>query len=296
MPTLTCSLIVSVYDQASELAVVLASVASQTRQDFEVIIADDGSHDALADTIARFRSHCPHIQVACVRQDDLGFRKTRILNRAIRTMVSDYCVVIDGDMLLHRRFIENHLRYRRHDRVLCGYRGVKLGPRYTERLLTDQDRLREGIGPLVWRSLRGDLLSSPWRGLVLHNRTLRRLAVPRRSGLAGCNFSLYRQALQQVNGLDESICEYGYEDYELGARLQRAGLHLFNVSKCCNTYHLYHAKSPKRDLREIKRRILNNRHTQCRHGLARLDHGSSAADFQAPEGATNGRDACLDLR
>lgn len=274
-----CSLIVSIYNQSRQLALLLETAVHQTCTDFEIIVADDGSRDDVASVVDRFRCTHWHIPVHVLGHDDRGFRKSCMLNQACRN-ATDYCVVVDGDMLLGRRFIENHLRYRDPRRVLCGYRGVKLGPAYTQALLEHSVPFRDGLMEMLRRKRRGELDSSPWRATELHNPILRRLAVPARKGLSGCNFSVYRDALKQVNGWDESILEYGYEDYELGHRLKLSGLSIVNVSKCCNTYHLYHAKGPKRDLGEIKRRIDASPHPQCHYGIAELASGSSNADFQ----------------
>lgn len=280
-PTVSaCSLIVSIYNQAPQLALVLRTAALQTRRDFEIILADDGSSDDVDAVIEWFCAANHAIPLRRIRQEDRGFRKSRILNAACRASRSDYCIVVDGDMLLHPRFIENHLRYRNPQWVLCGYRGVRLGPRYTQALLDGRERFLPATTEMLRRHRRKDLLSSPLRALILHNALLRRLAVPVRNGLAGCNFSLYRHAIEQVNGWDETICRYGYEDYELGHRLCLAGHRIVNVSKCCNTYHLYHPKGPKPDLGAVKRRIDESRQPQCRHGLRTLPQGSQNTDFR----------------
>ncbi len=272
-----CSLIITIYNQARQLALVLDSVARQTSRSFEIVVANDGSSDDVAGVISRFKLRYPGIPIRHVVHQDRGFRKPVILNDAFRAASADYLIVIDGDMLLHERFIENHLRYRGKNRVLCGYRGVKLGQAYTEDLLCGRRQHSSRLWSLVWRSLRGDL-DKPWRGTVLHNKLLRRLAVSDRTHLSGCNFSLYRGALMRVNGMDETIREYGYEDYDLGRRLELTGLQLVNVSKCCNTFHLYHPKRARPNGADIKRLIDRNCEPMCRSGLQRLETGSAASD------------------
>jgi hypothetical protein len=82
--------------------------------------------------------------------------------------------------------------------------------------------------------------------------------------------------------MDETIRVYGFEDFELGHRLTLAGIRLTDVSRCCNTYHLHHARRVADDadtLRAIKLNILGSRALQCRYGLETLDHGSTVEDF-----------------
>jgi len=232
------SLIITTYNQAKNLRLILDSVGKQTCTDIEIIIADDGSHDPIVEVVADYRQRLS-IPMAMISQEDLGFRKTMILNKAIHRAQSDYLVFIDGDMILHPRFIENHLRYRNPQSVLCGYRGVKLMEAHTEKLMAGETGISASLPNLLLHKLQGNL-KNPLRSLQLHHPAWRKIAVSYRNNLSGCNFSLYREAIELVNGFDEDILEHGYEDYELGCRLKRAGYHLVNVSKLCNTYHLYH--------------------------------------------------------
>src|SRR5690606_2939809 len=119
------SLIIAVYNQARNLELILESVKTQTRQDIEIIVADDGSSDGTEKVIKDFRKNYPQIPIEFVTQEDIGFRKTMILNKAIKKSTGEYLIFIDGDMLLERRFIELHFRYRALQQVLCGHRGVK---------------------------------------------------------------------------------------------------------------------------------------------------------------------------
>ena len=277
----SCTLIISIYNQAAQLRRVLESVARQSNRDLDIVIADDGSADAVEPVINEFREQHPSFKVSHVWHEDRGFYKTIILNKAYRAARGEYLIVIDGDMLLHDRFIENHLRHARPDRVLCGYRGVKLGEQITAELLSGKRRFSQNLFVLLWQALRGQL-EEVSRGLVINNRQLRRLVARRSKRLSGCNFSTYRENLFRVNGMDETILVYGFEDFELGHRLGLAGIRLTDVSRSCNTYHLDHGKRAADNaerLRAIKQNILGSRALQCRHGLETLETGSTVEDF-----------------
>ena len=283
----SCTLIISIYNQAAQLRRVLESVARQSNRNFDIVIADDGSADAVEPALKAFREQHPGFELSHVWHEDRGFYKTIILNKAFRAASGEYLIVIDGDMLLHDRFIENHLRHARPDRVLCGYRGVKLGEQITAELLSGERHFSQNMFSLSWQALRGRL-EEVSRGLVINNRTLRRLIARRSKRLSGCNFSIHRENLFRVNGMDETILVYGFEDFELGHRLTLAGIRLTDVSRCCNTYHLDHGKRAADDtgmLRTIKQNILGSRALQCRHGLETLDHGSTVEDFLPGEQA-----------
>jgi len=274
----SCTLIISIYNQAAQLRRVLETVARQSVTDFEIVIADDGSADNVEAVIGEFRRKYPGFKLTHLWHEDSGFYKTIILNKAFRQAGGEYLIVIDGDMLLHRQFIENHLRHARKDRVLCGFRGVKLGREITRELLDGTRRFSQNPLRLLWQTLRGDIEEGS-RGIVIHNRWLRSLIARRCKRLAGCNFSIYRENLFRVNGMDESIRVYGFEDFELGHRLTLTGIRIVDVSRCCNTCHLHHAKRASGDIGDIKQRILNSKAVQCKYGLQTLEDGSSIEDF-----------------
>jgi glycosyltransferase involved in cell wall biosynthesis len=274
----SCTLIICIYNQAPQLRRVLETVATQSVTDFDIVIADDGSSDNAEAVINDFRNRYPGFELAHLWHEDSGFFKTKILNRAFKQSSGDYLIVIDGDMLLHSRFVENHLRHAQRDRVLCGYRGVKLGKEYTRRLITGEQRFNQNPWRLLWQTLRGEIAEGS-RGIVIQNRLLRRLIARRGKRLAGCNFSTYRENLFAVNGMDESILVYGFEDFELGHRLNLSGVQICDVSRLCNTYHLHHPKRSSGDIGDIKQNIQNSTQAQCKYGLETLAAGSTLNDF-----------------
>lgn len=264
------SLIVAVYNQARNLELILETVKNQTIRNFEVVIADDGSSDRTPAVVEQFAADNPDIPLAWVTQEDKGFRKTMILNKAILKSRGDYLVFIDGDMLLEKRFLELHLRYRNPQQVLCGHRGVKLSEAYTAKILAEKQKFSDNPLSLFLRATRGDV-ENPLRSLMIHSPLLRKLAIPFRDNLSGCNFSLYREAIEKVNGFNEDILEHGFNDYELGHRLKLAGYQLINVSKLCNTYHLYHLtrKNRQEEIREKIRKVDASTEFRCAKGLAK---------------------------
>lgn len=264
------SLIIAVYNQARNLELILESVKTQTCQDIEIIVADDGSSDGTEKVIKDFRKNYPQIPIEFVTQEDIGFRKTMILNKAIKKSTGEYLIFIDGDMLLERRFIELHFRYRALQQVLCGHRGVKLSEQYTKKIIEGEQLFSTNPLSLLLQGIKGNVENS-MRGLIIHNLLLRRLAIPYRNNLSGCNFSLYRAAIEKVNGFNEAVLEHGFNDYELGHRLKLAGYQLINVSKLCNTYHLYHPtrKTRREEIRKKIELVDRSTHYYCESGLVK---------------------------
>src|SRR3954471_9553529 len=108
------SLIVTTYNWPSALALTLQSVAAQTLLPTEVLVADDGSGLETHELVQQWGAKLP-CTLKHVWHEDRGFRLSRSRNRAIAATTGDYIVLIDGDMFLHRRFIEDHVSCARPD-------------------------------------------------------------------------------------------------------------------------------------------------------------------------------------
>lgn len=237
------SLIISFYNKTELLQKVLESIALQTMQDVEVVIADDGS----GPQAAAFIEHAAHsypFPIRHVWHEDKGWRKNVILNKAVVAAQSDYLVFIDGDCVLEPHFLEEHYAARKQGEVVTGRR-VLLTPKTTEYILAKPLTPHRLGAPLFFRLL--------WETIFGHQKTqleqkirlpkgLRRLFIrERKRYILGCNFSLYKEDLLGVNGFDERFQYPGYgEDIDLEFRLARKGI--FAYSRKCQLvqFHCYH--------------------------------------------------------
>ena len=115
------SIIIGTYNDSSILEATLAALTVQSFRDFELVLADDGSSQNYAPFLNHWAPHFVHgIQHATHAKR--GFRKTRILNRAIHVSRFERLIVIDMDCLPHRDFVRNHLSYLKPGTVITGRR------------------------------------------------------------------------------------------------------------------------------------------------------------------------------
>ncbi|MDV2453612.1 glycosyltransferase [Xanthomonas hortorum] len=114
-----CALIVLTYNWPQALRLVLESVKRQSRLPDEVIVVDDGSGAETAALMNALVADFP-VPLRHVWQEDLGFRAARCRNLGIAATSAQYVILIDGDMLLHRDFIADHLALARPGRFLQG--------------------------------------------------------------------------------------------------------------------------------------------------------------------------------
>src|ERR1044071_9494526 len=100
----TVGVVFTTYNRPHDLARVLAGYARQTHKDFELVIADDGSGDETRACIEAAR-RVWKLNIRHLWQEDIGFRKCRILNRAIVETGADYLILTDGDCIPHPDFV-----------------------------------------------------------------------------------------------------------------------------------------------------------------------------------------------
>ena len=233
------SVIISVYKDIVALNAILAGLARQSEQQFEIIVTEDGNSDDVKKYINNQRvTNKPLIHLS---QEDNGFRKTKAVNRAIAAANADYVIFIDGDCIPHRHFVKRHLQNAERNRICTGRR-VYLGP-----LISRIIRRLPGIMPLLENRFAYFLLALPLH--LDHIRSyevgfpswlLHHFAQRRHLGIMGCNFSCHRADMYKINGYNEELPGAGGEDDDLEWRFNGLGMVTKNIKFQAAVYHLYH--------------------------------------------------------
>lgn len=267
MPVKT-ALIVTTYNWPGALRRVLDSVMLQFRMPDEVIIADDGSGPETRALVDEFR---PRLLAPLIHswQEDLGFRAARSRNLAISRSSSEYLILIDGDMVLHSNFVDDHIYFARQGFWVQGVR-AKLSPVGAEELL-----ISESYRPLqMWD---GRLKSKRYS---IRNQVLRRIFSGRRyfaklSMAQTCNLAVYRKDCIKVNGFNEDFVGWGREDGEFACRLMNAGVKRRDLRFSGVAYHIHHEGNARAALErnhQIYLNTLRNRVAWCENGLSAHTH------------------------
>lgn len=230
------SLIISVYKNTKFLNVVLESLKYQTENDFEIIISEDGESEEMRDFIKSYRFRHLHTHLT---QPDEGWRKNRALNRAILAAKAEQLIFIDGDCVLHPRFIEAHT-YKFNPDVINAAKRVMLNDSLSQKLI-DNPRIVTSLQPYMWLALiRPHGIKRIEEGIYfpsLHH--IRKLEY-----LTGCNMSFSRKAIMAINGFDEDYSKPAYgEDTDLVWRFKMAGFKFRSLRNTAVQYHLSHPLS-----------------------------------------------------
>ena len=246
----------------------------------EVMIADDGSGVETKETIGRLATDLKdRFPVRHVWQEDIGFRKPKILNETVRQSTGDYLIFIDGDCMAHRQFVHSHITFSAPFSILSGKR-VDIGQNLTEKLLKAGHPVVSLRPVLVWDALFGRAIRSRKveEAIRVENRMLRRALHRDRitdDGVWGCNFSLYKDLFLAINGCDEDFLDGSIEDNDLGIRVLNQGGKLRSVRNYAIIFHLWHKsswsfenKKYQHNLAIMNRRIANKEEF-CLNGIVK---------------------------
>ena len=236
------SLIISVYNNIPFLKAILDSLSYQTEQSFEVIITEDAEHEDMRHFIETYPFVNDHQHLT---QPDIGWRKELALNRAVKASHSDYLIFIDGDCVLHPHFIEAHLDMRAENMILAGKR-VSLNKQLTSLLISDSTEVLNMPRYLSKALFKRDGVRHLEDGFYIprYNPLRHIIKNTKISHLIGCNMSLYKTAIEQINGFDEdyTLPAVG-EDGDIYWRLMAAGYKCRTIRNIAVQYHLNHPKN-----------------------------------------------------
>ncbi len=236
------SVIITCYNQASTLQFLLNSLSRQTidLSRFEVLIADDGSTDDSSKVSQVART----FPVRFITQDDQGYRKSKILNEAIRQAKYEYLVFLDADVILERHFLQDHLALSREGHFVCGRR-VDLGPSISQKIKSE-DVIQGRFDGLSWEVLMSGVKKDSAfvkRGIRVPYFWLRKiLRYDRPLDLLGSNLSLWKSDILEVNGFNEAFESYWGEDGDLFIRLKNVGKKIVGAKGLCIQFHIYHPR------------------------------------------------------
>ncbi|MCF6307118.1 MAG: glycosyltransferase family 2 protein [Flavobacteriaceae bacterium] len=231
----SCSLITPTYNWPEALELLLLSIIKQSVLPNEVIVADDGSKKETSDLIKRFQKDFP-VPLHHIWHEDINNRKPTIMNKAIASSKNNYIIEIDGDIIMHKDFIKDHLSLAEKDVYLYGSR-VNIQEQYLKTLFKNKqinfNFFSKGI------KKRGRTLHIPF----LANRYKKESNLS--SKLRGCNMSFWKDDFIKINGFNEELIGWGVDDSEMVQRLINNGIKGKRLKYKAIVYHIYHNEQDK---------------------------------------------------
>ena len=256
----SCSLVTPTYNWPEALELLLLSVLNQTHLPNEVIIADDGSKEETKLLIEKFQKKFP-IPLVHIWHEDVKNRKPRIMNKAIAAAKFDYIVEIDGDIIMNKYFIEDHLKNAEKGFYLFGSR-VNIQKNILEQLFKtkniDFNVFSKGIKKRL-RTIRFPFLMNFAKPHLTRSKKLR-----------GCNMSFWREDFIKINGFNENLVGWGIDDSEMIQRLHNIGIQGKRLKYAGIAFHIYHPEQSKSHIEinnEIERLTTENKITYIEKGV-----------------------------
>lgn len=269
------SVIISTYNAVDWLRKTLWGYSVQTTKDFEIIIADDGSGPETKTLIVTLAQEYS-FPIKHVWQEDDGFQKSKILNKAIQACTADYILMTDGDCIPKNDFIQQHLTYREPNYFLSG--GYFKLPLDISQAITEDDVLNQRCFDIKW------LKSKGLKGSFKNNKLTAKGAkadilnviTPTNASWNGHNASGWKKDILEVNGFDERM-QYGGQDRELGERMINMGYKSKQIRYYALCIHLDHPRGYKtKDTLEKNAAIRKNTRSK---GYAYTYHGIKKGDI-----------------
>ncbi len=235
------SVILSTFNSPDWLAKVVLGYSVQTHQQFELVIADDGSDLHTQRCIEQLRRGLK-LSLRHVWHPNQGFRKCRILNRAIQAASADYLIFSDGDCIPRRDFIAQHIRFAAPGLLLSG--GAVYLPRKLSEQISADDIVSGRVCNAEWLKAQGCKPNRKFLRLVAKNRVAAILdkLTTTRATFNGQNTSVWKADVLRVNGFDERL-GYGGLDRELGERLFNSGIRPRQIRHRAVCVHLDHSRN-----------------------------------------------------
>lgn len=216
------SVIISSYNGLNKLKIALSAYKNQTLQNFEVIVASDGSSDGTLEFIKENTNRYPY-RLRCVWQPDQGYRLARIRNCAWRIADSERVVFTDQDIVPNSDCLANYAKYKNEDIAIAGYIGwidENIHKIFTE----DSVSKINNFDPFMTEPEMRNFRKYDWNVLW------------------GGNMSYLKEAFVATGGFDEEFIGWGGEDTDLGLRYYRAGKPIKTLAEA-KMFHLNHPPS-----------------------------------------------------
>ncbi|WP_300566360.1 glycosyltransferase family 2 protein [Flavobacterium sp.] len=260
MNKFSSALLISTYNWPESLDLVLKSVLRQTTMPSEILIADDGSKQETKQLIEAFQKKCV-VPIKHFWQEDNGFRKSKILNKAIAGTSAAYIIQVDGDCILHSKFVEDHLNAAQKGVYLYGSR-VNILPNFVADVFSkktiDFNSFSKEIKNKT-RTLHIPFLSNLYK---VHEGISKKFR--------GCNVSFWRQDFIDINGYNEDYEGWGREDSDLVIRMGNKGVKAKRLRYAGIVYHIHHKINSKDNFElndKMQNETIQNKTVKIKNGV-----------------------------
>lgn len=253
------SVIVTTYNRPDALSAVIHALMDQTDENFEILVADDGSTEASFQALSRFRAARPAAGLKSLLhawQPDNGFRASAARNLGVFASKGEYLVFLDGDCIPRPDFVRRHRMLAESGFMVSGSR-VLLSESFTRQLLSSsQVPAIHALGLPYWLKQRLKGNTNKFMPLLhFPDSPMRHYRSVKWNRIKSCNLAVWRNDYEAVNGFDESFIGWGHEDADLVLRLARHGIKRKGGAFSTEVFHLWHRENTRSTESENRQRV-----------------------------------------
>jgi hypothetical protein len=206
------------------------------------VVGDDGSTEETRDVVESWKSrglpveHCWH--------EDRGYRKSIIMNQAMRMVNQPLSIFTDGDCVPLEGFVRDHVGYAEAGHILAGPR-MLASAALTQRLESGAEScLRRSIFWWLGQRMRGNI--NRLLPLVhLPDGAWRKSSPTKWEWVRGCNFSVETKQIWRVGGFEENLFGWGPDDSDIAVRMINAGVRVKSLRFAAPVLHLWHKEESR---------------------------------------------------
>ncbi len=268
------TVIIPTYKDVQALELILTALELQTYTNFEVVVAEDDDSKDVENFLLEYDSK---FVIKHHRQEDKGWQKAKALNAAVLLSEGEYLIFFDGDCIPYSTFVEGHAHLSEKNRVLCGRRvntGNKLTKDLREKKLSIVSIEKNFFG--LWRQFKADRARHIEQGIYFSSSNifygLLIKLLDKKKTLVGCNFSVYKSDIMDINGFDESYPSGDVaDDVDVEWRLNAIGVKNKSCRYAANLIHLNHTRKDRREAHKKNYELMMEKRKQdeviCKNGI-----------------------------
>lgn len=228
--TLFVSVIIPTFNRKEILHHSIQALLNQDypKDNYEIIIVDDGSNDGTKDTVEKYIQKNKNIKY--IFQENKGFRVSKARNLGGDNAKGEILIFLNDDIIALSNLISNHVK------ALSNKSDVVLG--YTSGYFTESGYDVNDLSNIkkIKKDFRDHIFSNPKLNNSIFNKNIW-------SYFVATNFSIRKQIFNK-NKFNESFVGWGGEDEDFGYRLVGSGYRIIMDKKCIGL-HIDHNKDKK---------------------------------------------------
>jgi len=248
------SVIVTTYNWPTALKLCLESLFAQQDDNFEIIVADDGSSPANLKSTQAYCADSP-VSIGYIHHEDQGFRAGTIRNKAVAQSKGEYLLFIDGDCILRPDFIVRHRQLAGIGCFVSGNR-VLLSQAFTRQVIEQHIPIYAKPFCYFFLLRLQNKINRVSSFFYLPLGILRHVQPKKWQKAMTCNLGVWKNDFIKVNGFDELFEGWGYEDSDLVIRLIHSGIKRKEGRFAVPVLHLWHKQNDRSQHDVNYRRLL----------------------------------------